>query len=468
MSKKSSGRKPQPRERQFVSCLREYLSPSFFRQVYQTISRGRKRRWEIQPLLYVLLGMTWCLGDSQPERFETARAFCVASHPKRRRPGKTFQGFQKAIEALPCSVFRTVARLFRQQILARFGPLMKTDGWLVFGCDGSRIRTPRTCELERRLGDSGVDRNSKCKTPQVWLTALVHLQSGMPWSWQVGKGDASERNHLIRLIATLPLFALVVTDAGYQSYLLAWELVGTGNSFLMRTSTQTIFYMADAADMTVEGEHQQITAEALDEWTEGEVYYWPKEAQTSKDRQKPIKVRLVRIKAKKKKNDVWLVTNVLDRKRLTAETAGKYYRMRWENEGYFRSYKHTLRKVKLSGRTVAAVHREVLGSMLAVQLLLAQGLAAAVALGNRKVAISVRQLLMLVRQEMAAALRGKRRRGFLTRAAGCQRERRERTSDKQKRIWAGRQDQKPIKPPRIRKLSEAGKSLLGQLLCEAA
>jgi hypothetical protein len=448
--------------------LREFLSPSFFRQVYRTLPGGRKRRWEIQPLLYVLLCMTWCLGDSQPERFETARAFCVACHPKRRRPGKTFQGFQKALEALPCRVLRAVACLFRKQILARFGPLMKTDGWFVFGCDGSRIRTPRTGELERRLGDSGVDSNSKCKTPQIWLTALVHLQSGMPWSWQVGKGDAGERNHLIRLIATLPLCALVVTDAGYQSYLLAWELVGTGNSFLMRASTQTIFYVADAEDMAVEGEYEQVAAEALDEWTEGQVYYWPKEAQTSKDRQKPMEVRLIRIRAKKKKNDVWLVTNVLDPKRLTAETAGKYYRTRWENEGYFRSYKHTLKKVKLSGRTVVAVHREVLGSMLAVQLLLAQGLAAAVALGNRKGASSARQLLILVRQEMAAALMGKKQRGFLTRAAGCQRERRERTSAKQKRIWAARQDQKPIKPPRIRKLSEAGKSLLVQLLSEAA
>jgi hypothetical protein len=469
MSKKSSARKHQPRERQFISCLRDFLSPSFFRQLYQTLSRGRKRRWELQPLLFVLLGMTWCLGDSQPERFEIARAFCIVTHPKRRRPGKTFQGFQKALEALPCSVLRTVAHLFRKQILARFGSLLKTDGWVVLGCDGSRIRTPRTEELEKRLGDSGVDKNSKCKTPQVWLTALVHLASGMPWSWQVGKGDASERNHLVRMIATLPLGCLIVTDAGYQSYLLALELVGPGNSFLMRVSTQTIFYLADTAEMAVEGKYEQVTSGAMDRWTEGEVYYWPHEAQTSKKKeQKPLAVRLIRIEAKKKKNDVWLVTNVLDAKRLTKETAGRYYRMRWENEGYFRSYKHTLKKVKLSGRTVAAVHREVLGSMLAMQLLLAQGLAAAVTLGKLKVACSARQLLMLVRQEMAAAVNGRTRQGFLVRVWGCQREQRERTSKKQKRIWAGRKEQKSIKPPRIRKLSEAGKSLLIQLLSEAA
>jgi hypothetical protein len=464
MSKKSS---KSQRQQTFASCSRDFLSPSFFRQLYQTISRGRKRRWQIQPLLYVLLGMSWCLGDSQPERFETARAFCIALHPKRRRPGKTFQGFQKALEALPCRVLSTVGQLFRKQILARFGSLMKTDGWFVFGCDGSRIRTPRTEELERRLGDSGVGRNSKCKTPQVWLTALVHLSSGMPWSWWVGKGDASERNHLSRLITTLPSCALVVTDAGYQSYLLARELVKAGPRFLMRVSTQTIFYIADAEDLAVEGKEKQVTAEEMGKWTEGEVSYWPKEAQMS-EKEEPLKVRLIRIRAKKKKNDVWLVTNVLDTKRLTVEMAGRYYRMRWENEGYFRSYKYTLKKVKLSGRTVAAVHREVLGSMLAMQLLMAQGLAAAVAMGNLKTTISARQLLIQVRREMAAASKGKGRRGFLVRAADCQREERTRTSEKQKRIWSARKEQKVIKPPRIRVMSEKSKSLMESLLCKPA
>ena len=467
MSTKSSSCKRPQRDQQFSFCLRDFLSPSIFRQVYQAISRGRKRRWELHPLLFVLMCMTWCTGDSQPERFETARAFYVATHSKRRRPGKTVQGFDKALLALPCKVLHTVARLFRKQILSRFGSLMKTDDWTVLGCDGSRIRTPRTAELEKRLGDSGVDKNSKCKTPQIWLTAFVHLQSGLPWSWRVGKGNASERLHLIRLIATLPLCALVVTDAGYQSYLLALELANAGNSFLLRASTQTIFYVEDAENRAVEGKYKQVTAEAMDEWTEGEVYYWPQEAQTSKEGKNPIKVRLIRIKAKKKKNDVWLVTNVLVEKRLTVEMAGKYYKMRWENEGFFRSYKHTLNKVTLSGRTVAAVHREVLGSMLAVQLLMTQGLAAAVAFGKQRFAISVRKLVLLARREMAALMTGKSKGGFLSRAAECHREQRNRTSNKQKRIWSGREEQKTINPPKIRELSDASKSLLYQFLCDA-
>ena len=84
MSKKPRRRKPSRREVRFVCCLRDFLSPALFRQVQGLIPerfRGKSRparRWTLRPLLFVLLCMTWCNGDSQPERFETARAFFVA------------------------------------------------------------------------------------------------------------------------------------------------------------------------------------------------------------------------------------------------------------------------------------------------------------------------------------------------------------------------------------------------------
>lgn len=466
MSKTTSSRKPRCPEPRFARCLRDFLSPTLFRQVYRLIDQGRKRRWHVQPLLFVCLCMTWCAGDSQPERFETARAFYVACHPKRRRPGTTCVGFQKALVALPCCVLRAIATLFRKHLLDRFGPFWKTDGWAVFGCDGSRVRTPRTAELEMRLGnpggDPGGDPKSEQKSPQVWLTALVHLASGVPWSWMVGKGDASERDHLARLLTTLPRQALVVTDAGYQAFALAMQMATSGLCFLMRVSSQTTFYVADTQLETSKDKYQEVTAAAMENWTDGVVYYWPKEAQ--KKEEKPLQVRLIRIRARKKKNDVWLVTNVLDETRLSVAMAGKFYRMRWGNEGYFRTYKQTLKKVKLSGRTVATVHREVLVSMLAVQLLLTQGLVGAVLLGYKQVANSARQLVLLVRREMADALRGKVRRGFLAKAARCQREQRERRSGKQKREWPGRQAPKSIKPPKIRLLADNLKALLHKLL----
>jgi hypothetical protein len=331
MSRKTATRKPNRRQQSFVFCLRDFLTPSLFRQLYRLVSKRRNRRWALQPLLFVMLCMTWCLGDSQPERLETARAFYVAVHPKRRRPGKTFQGFQKALEAVPCSLLRAVADLLRNHLLRRFGSLLHTDGWFVLGCDGTRLRAPRCEELEQRLGDSGGDDQAGSNPPQVWLTVVVHLASGIPWAWLPGKGDASERNHLARMSRWLPAAALIVTDAGYQSYVLAGQLMAAPLSFLMGVSIQTTFYVPDTNLETTADEHRQVTDAEMEKWTDGEVYYWPKKEGQQQGNQ-PIKVRLIRLAAKKKKNDVWLVTNVLEATRMTVATASKFYRMRWEND----------------------------------------------------------------------------------------------------------------------------------------
>src|SRR5207253_6443013 len=102
----------------------------------------------------------------------------------------------------------------------------------------------------------------------------------------------------------------------------------------------------------------------------------------------PIPVRLLRIRGQKV--NVWLITNVLEAERLPRKTAGTFYRWRWRNEGLFRTYKRTLGKVKLLSRTVAQVHREMEGSLLAVQLLLAQGAVALHQAGETKLLPSAR------------------------------------------------------------------------------
>jgi hypothetical protein len=72
----------------FAQCLGYFLTPQVCKQAQQAAPRRRAWRWQTQPLIHVLLVMTWCTGDSLPERFETARAFYVATHQKRKRPGR--------------------------------------------------------------------------------------------------------------------------------------------------------------------------------------------------------------------------------------------------------------------------------------------------------------------------------------------------------------------------------------------
>jgi Transposase DDE domain len=429
-----------PVARSLVDSLRHFLTPAVWKQAKQARGPRRQPRWAVQPLVLALLALTWTCGDSFPERFETARAFAVVCLPKRRRPGKTIGGFQKALARLPLPVLRAVAAAVRQRVQALLAARWHVAGFVPLGCDGTRLECPRTEELERRLGQAGKPGSA----PMVWLTALVHLRLGVPWAWRWGKGTASERDHLRRLLSALPPAALLVADAGYVGYDLLRTLLRQEVCFLIRMSSQATFYREGAGRPS--------------RFRDGVVYYWPPAKKKGDGRQAPLRLRLLRVRGRRGGRDVWLATNVLDRERLSAAQAGQFYRWRWESEGLFRTYKRTLAKVKLQSRTVRLVHREAEGSLLATQLLLAQG---ALALLPRRAAgagavCSPRQVLLAIREELRAAR--PRRPAFGRRLAAARRERRVRRSAKVKREWPQRTPHKPPKPPRLLTLGESEKA----------
>jgi len=342
------------RGKSLIGSMREFLTPAVLKQVRNASKRRKCPRWDLHPLLYILLLTTYCCGDSLPEKFEAARGFYVACCPKRKRPGVSFSGFEKAAAKLPMPVLRALAAGIRGRIEAVFGDRWKVGDFIPFGCDGTRQACPRTEELERRLGTFGKQGSS----PMIWNTSIVHLTLGFPFCWRLGKGGkASERSHLIRMLRWLPAAALIVADAGYVGYSVTATMIQARVFFLIRMSSNATFYTENN--------------EPLDEFREGIVYYWPKTQQN--EGKPPIRGRLMRIHSKRHKVDVWLLTNVEDRARMSLETAATCYRWRWENEGFFRTYKRTLKKVTLMSRTLRLVHREAEASMIATQLLLCQG-----------------------------------------------------------------------------------------------
>jgi len=449
MKSKTTPRRLRRHARSFVDCLREFLTPTLWKQAHQQRhSHRRSSRWGTQPLILVLLLMTWCCGDSQPERFATAQAFCIACLPKRRRPGRTVQGFQKALATMPTRVLRALAAGIRKVLATRLAERWFEEGFIPIGCDGSRVECPRTTELEQRLGRANKDRAA----PSIWVTALVHLRLGLPWAWCIGKGTASERSHLLQMVDLLPRAALLVADAGYCGFDLARQLAAKEVGFLLRMSSNVTLYTKGRV--------------VLERFREGLVYYFP----GKKDKQsEPLLLRLIRVRGKKKKNDVWLLTNVLERERLTAASAANFYRWRWENEGQFRAYKRTLAKVKLVSRTVRLVHREAEGSLLALQLLLAQGVLAMrpVAPGVPEPVCSPRKVLLAVRQEMYGLLRRGPKK-YYERLQQARRERRQRTSAKATRLWPRRKPHKAPKPPKILTLTAEKKALISRLETTAA
>jgi hypothetical protein len=445
MKTQTTPRRLRRHARSFVDCLRDFLTPALWKQAHQCRQRSRRSsRWDTQPLVLVLLLMTWCCGDSQPERFETAKAFCVACLPKRRRPGRTVQGFQKALAQLPTRVLRTLAAGIRQVVASRLASRWSDDGFIGIGCDGSRVECPRTAELERRLGQASKERAA----PTIWITALVHLRLGVPWAWRIGKGTASEREHLLQMVGLLPAAALLVADAGYCGFELTQHLVQHNIAFLLRMSSNVTLYT-----------EAEVPRERFDD---GVVYYFPARKNQPAA---PLRLRLLRVGAKKTRNDVWLLTNVLDRKRLSVATAATFYRRRWENEGQFRAYKKTLAKVKMVSRTVRLVHREAEGALVAMQLMLAQGALAMphpVQCDGAEPVCSPRKVLLAIRQELTGRLR-RGHASYYARLQQAQRERRPRTSTKAIRPWPRRKPHKPPKPPRLLMLSDAQKTLISRL-----
>ena len=130
-------------------------------------------------------------------------------------------------------------------------------------------------------------------------------------------------------------------------------------------------------------------------------------------------------------------------------------------EGFFRSYKRTLNKVKLLSQTEALVYREVEGSLLAMQLLQAQGVRALAACERVQAKNSVRQMVRLVRQEMTGRGHG---RNYFRRLCLALRENRERASAKEKRVWPSRQPHRALRAPNLRTLTKHERSLLNKTL----
>ena len=404
-------------------------------------------RWQPQRLVWVLLVMTWCAGDSVAERFETAKAFYVASYQRQRRPGKTVEGFHKALARVPAAILRQLAGLIRRRLQQVFHQRLLVDGFVPLGCDGSHLNCPRSPELERRLRTS---RKRQQQPPSMFITAFVHLSLGLLWSWRIGGPRASEQNHLVQLLETLPRLALIVTDAGYMAYPLLQKLVAAERWFLIRLSSKAPLYSTERV--------------ALNRFREGLLYYWPQEAQEQE--QKPIPVRVLRLRAGRKV-DVWLMTNVLDPQRLSLNTASKFYRWRWRNEGLFRTYKRTLGKVKLLSHTVVQIHREVEASLLAVQLLLAQGALAMSATDQDRLP-SARQVLLEIRVEIRNAtgmyLGPRQRQTYLHRLQQAKLDRRRNRHNQIRRPWPNRPRHKPPGPPKILKMGTILKHLLAKLL----
>lgn len=281
-------------------------------------SRGPAVRWSPIGIALLLVGMMLDSGSGLTSRFDDVLAGLKSYLPA--GLGRSFNGLLKATERLADLGMPAIKKRLRQRAVKILQDERTTGGWLLLAVDGSKEVLPRTRSNEQEFGiaDNGLG-------PQAFITTIVSLGTGMALCWRIGEARSSERHHLADMLEELPEGALVVADAAFIGYPLWKQLESSHVAFLVRVGGNVSLIA-------------NLFHECRTEIQPGSqiVHVWP--AYLRKD-QPPLKLRLITIRTNN--SSMYLLTNVLDEKRLSVELAGEIYRRRWRVELFYRTLKQT-------------------------------------------------------------------------------------------------------------------------------
>jgi hypothetical protein len=302
-------------------------------------------RWSIRGLVMTAILWAWSGESTLGARFEQAKKIGRRMLSAKDVPTSSYQAFTKLLRKWTEPLLAALSRVFRGKMAAVFHSRWRLGEFVPFGVDGSRFSLPRTKSNEEyfssstkkrkgtqkkkrsRSQQSANAREKKANNPQMWVTTLWHLGIGLPWSWRRGPSSSSERDHLSEMLGDLGDFmALIVADAGFYGYDL-WSQITQNHHFLIRVGSNV----------------KLLSQLGFAKERNGLVYCWPDHA--AKKSQLPLVLRLIVIH--NGKHPVYLVTSVLDKKKLSDRDAVKAYSMRWGIELYYRHVKQTFDRTKL-------------------------------------------------------------------------------------------------------------------------
>lgn len=309
--------------------LRQTLAPWLPRVGLPLISG---RRWSDRLLTHVMLAMVWSAHSVLADRFCEARRAVVGMYESRRRPGETFAGFMGTMARHSKKLLRRIVQHLHAQMPEHLGKHWRTGPWQVFTVDGSKIDCPRTKANQAYFKCGG----RKKSGPQLLVTTLIHLQTGILWSWRQDIAIGSERHLLRDMLRDLPGGSLRVADAGFVGYDVRRDILHRGHSVLMRVGANV--RLLEKLGYTLKQDQDTV-------------YLWPQGAQ--KKHQTPLVLRLIVVRKGRKK--MCLLTHVSKAELSDAQAAELYYQ-RWGVELSYRGLKQTLQRRKmLSGSPAHAM-----------------------------------------------------------------------------------------------------------------
>lgn len=251
-------------------------------------------------------------------------------------------------------------------------------GYVVFGADGSRAELPRTKSHEaayspspersgkkqrnRRKQPKQAAHAKKANVPQMWITTMLHIGSGLPWDWRTGPSDSSERAHTLEMMGSLPPNSLLTADAGFIGYDFADNYLKAGHHVILRVGANV----------------RLLKNLGYVEESEGLVDLWPEKA--AKKSHPPLVFRL--IVAQGPRHPIYLLTSVLDPQELSDAQVFEIYKKRWGIELFYRHLKQTFQRRKLRSTSAANAALELEWSLIG---LWAMGLFACVEMARAKI-----------------------------------------------------------------------------------
>ena len=319
-----------------------------------------------KPRMLAVAALLWATSEltNLKDRFEQARKIVDRIFRWQPAPGATYQGFMKMLRKWHSNLQLAIIPHVRAQMKEVLPGQWEVAGYIVFAGDGSRIELARTESLEgafspkrkknekkkqsKRKGkrsrrgaknstkQKGAKKQSaesvakKQNSPQMWLTLLWHVGTGLPWAWRTGPSDSSERSHLEEMLAELPEKSLITADAGFVGYEFWRTVLNAGHHFVIRVGSNVRLI-------------RQLGYARQHDHT---VYLWPDKA--AKKKQPPLVLRLIVINDGK--HPMYLVTN-LTKSQLSDRQAGMIYGARWGIELFFRTFKQTFGCRKLRSRS---------------------------------------------------------------------------------------------------------------------
>lgn len=348
---------------------------------WKTVRFRHDCTWTPPMLAQTAFQWAWSGEQTLEERFVTARRLTAHLFPDHGPLAGSSQAFMKLLRywTAPLVCLLTVA--LRKRVRQALPGQWESCGFVVFGVDGSRVELPRTQSHEAAYAPS-LKRSSRRKRnrrkrprkaagvkaariPQMWLTTLFHVGTGLPWAWRIGPADSSEREHALQMLEDLPEGSLLTADAGFVGYDFARNVLGSGRHLLVRVGAN-VKLLRKLGFVRESG---------------GTVYVWPDEA--AKRRDPPLVFRL--IVAQGPRSPIYLITSVLNPKTLSDRAVLDLYRKRWGVELFYRTLKQTFDRRKLRSKSSQNAAVELEWSLVGLWGL---GLSAAVEMAKAQVPLS--------------------------------------------------------------------------------